>query len=860
MSITPGRSSNGMYEYTLENGLKVLLVPRPGLDVCTANVTYHVGSAMEGLGVTGSTHFLEHLQFKGSKLYQGSNSLWKLEQEGAYINATTYVDRTNFFEVLRSSSLKEAIEREADRMLEPLLTEESLKSEMSVVRNELERGANSPFALLHQEILGAAFLQHPYHHSTIGYRSDVENVGIDALRSFHDTFYIPSNASYTIVGSFEPGEVMEQIKTSFGTIPRGKPIPNMYAEEPAQMGQRRVVVSRPAKTSLMGIAFKAVNGLHRDAIVLEVIAKLLAPSPTSPTEHLKKSGVVHEVQPSWERMKDPFVFSLWVTTNVPSEEKLRDAEHAVMDLVTNFPAPTEDSLNLAKTSIKYSWKEQMESTKGTAMAINEAIARGDAFDVFNRFNVLDSVTVKDIKRVANETFQISKSTVGWFVPGDIQKLTPRSAYSTPKYEIAPAVDQLTVPPSSLLKLNDITISNQTSAYTSYDSAKTYIRVSLQTPSSTHNAYETMTRHMLSQLMTKGVMIKNTAFPEDKIHAFLEQNGIERNAASQPYGLNLTISTASNEPKVIGKMVALLKSELNTPQLEADTFKYLQRKLAAELGGEQGNVNHVADTLLSQAMFKDGGCNYVHTNTELRDALYDMTHQSVLDEHKKLVDSGFVKVSVLSPSQAVINACKKFTTSDTCKTLSHHVLLKEPSMPANIRFEIPGKSSCTVRWGHVIDKPSIATKLAIGCLGNSFAGRLMKEVRDKQGLTYGIYARQKRLYGAHVFDVTATFAPTNLQKGIDASEKVMKEWKKGVTPEEVEIQKHMLIGSQIVSWDNPAVISATVHSVLLQGKPVQTIDDFRDKVNAVTFEEVSDALEKNLHVDRFKRVVVGTFSK
>ena len=137
---------------------------------------------------------------------------------------------------------------------------------------------------------------------------------------------------------------------------------------------------------------------------------------------------------------------------------------------------------------------------------------------------------------------------------------------------------------------------------------------------------------------------------------------------------------------------------------------------------------------------------------------------------------------------------------------------------------------------------------------------MQEVRDKQGLTYGIYARQKRLYGAHVFDVTATFAPTNLQKGIDASEKVMKEWKKGVTPEEVEIQKHMLIGSQIVSWDNPAVISATVHSVLLQGKPVQTIEDFRDKVNAVTFEEVSTALEKNLHIDRFKRVVVGTFSK
>ena len=137
---------------------------------------------------------------------------------------------------------------------------------------------------------------------------------------------------------------------------------------------------------------------------------------------------------------------------------------------------------------------------------------------------------------------------------------------------------------------------------------------------------------------------------------------------------------------------------------------------------------------------------------------------------------------------------------------------------------------------------------------------MREIRVKEGLTYGIYARQSRKYGAHVFDVTATFAPFNLQKGIDSSERVMREWKKGVTEEEVETQKNMLIGSQIVSWDNPAVINATVHSMLLQDKPVSSIDEFRAKVEAVTHEEVNAALKAELHVDRFKRVVVGTFTK
>ena len=167
MEIKPGRFSKNMYEYKLSNGLRLLLVPRNGLDVVTANVTYHVGSRNEGLGVSGATHFLEHLQFKGSEKFKGKEGMWKLEEEGAYMNATTYTDRTNYFEVIKTEHLNDVIPREADRMLEPLLTEESLKSEMSVVRNEFERGENNDFQILHKHLMATAFQAHPYHHSTV---------------------------------------------------------------------------------------------------------------------------------------------------------------------------------------------------------------------------------------------------------------------------------------------------------------------------------------------------------------------------------------------------------------------------------------------------------------------------------------------------------------------------------------------------------------------------------------------------------------------------------------------------------------------------------------------------------------------
>lgn len=847
-----------MYEYTLSNGLRLLLVPRDGLDVVTANVTYHVGSRNEGLGVSGATHFLEHLQFKGSKKFHGKDGMWKLEEEGAYMNATTYTDRTNYFEVIKTEYLNDVIPREADRMLEPLLTEESLKSEMSVVRNEFERGENNDFQILHKHVMATAFQAHPYHHSTIGWKTDIENVSAKALREFHDTFYTPNNATYTFVGNFDPEEVKNMVEESFSSVPRGKDPPTMYTSEPVQTGQRRVVVQQPSNTSLLGIAFKSVNGLHRDAIVLEVLTKLMASGPTSPVEPLRKSGVIHDLMPSWERMRDPYTFNVWITTNNSKQKTLEEAEKAVFHLLENYPKPTDEQVILAKRSIEYGWREAMESTRGMAMEINESIARGDPFDVFNRFKILNSVTTEDIMRVVENTFVKTRSTVGWFLPGEAApKLESPKTYDVGIYPSAPAISEIPKPNTSSINFKDVTDVTPTSAFMKYNSSKTHIRLSVQTNACKYNAYEMMARHMLTKLMTKGVNIKRTKFNEEMVHTFLEQNGIQRNVSSAPYGIDLVASIPSTEPKVINQMVSLLMSELKSPSLNVDTFSYLQKKISAELAGMQGNVNNEADVLLSQELFKDGGCNYSHTTSVLRDAVYDMSHQAVVDEHKKLMKHGIIKVSVVSPSDEVIQSFKKIKT-DKFEKMEYHVLKNKPYIASVSNKMIDGKSSCTVKWGHIIDKPSIATKLAIGTLGNGFSGRLMKIVRDKDGLTYGIYAKQKRLYGAHTFEVTATFAPAMLERGISESERVMHEWKEGITDEEIEVQKQILLGSQTVHWDNPAAISATVHSMLLQDKSLETIDNFKEKIQNVTYDEVREALKTQLHVDHLKRVCAGTF--
>ncbi len=168
-------------------------------------VTYRVGSRNEVTGTTGATHILEHLMFKGTEKFNKQNGGHidsQLGNIGARLNATTWMDRTNYYESIPSDYLELAINIESDRMRNLRLRKEDKESEMTVVRNEFERGENSPFSALNTEVWATAFQAHPYHHNTIGWRSDIENVPMEKLRAFYDTFYWPNNATVTVIGDF----------------------------------------------------------------------------------------------------------------------------------------------------------------------------------------------------------------------------------------------------------------------------------------------------------------------------------------------------------------------------------------------------------------------------------------------------------------------------------------------------------------------------------------------------------------------------------------------------------------------------------------------------------------------------------
>src|SRR5918912_1978537 len=211
--------ADGIREYRLANGMKVLLVENRVAPVATFCVLYKVGSRNEAVGYTGSTHLLEHLMFKGTPTYNKEKNTQiaaTMQKIGAAFNATTWYDRTNYFETVPSDQLELATQLEADRMRISLIADADRQSEMTVVRNELERGQNEPSEVLDEAVYAAAFREHPYHHPTIGWRADGQSLPTARLKEFYHTFYHPNNATAILVGDFERSQALELITKYFG--------------------------------------------------------------------------------------------------------------------------------------------------------------------------------------------------------------------------------------------------------------------------------------------------------------------------------------------------------------------------------------------------------------------------------------------------------------------------------------------------------------------------------------------------------------------------------------------------------------------------------------------------------------------
>src|SRR6185312_11182430 len=266
----------GITEYSLPNGLRVLLFPDASHPKVTVNMTYMVGSRHEGYGETGMAHLLEHIMFLQTKTR--TNVKKELTDHGAEFNGSTSWDRTNYFETMTATdeNLKYGIDLEADRMVNARVEKQLLDTEMTVVRSEFEMRENSPEGILMQRVLEAAYTWHNYGKLPIGNRSDIENVPINRLAAFYQKYYQPDNALLTVAGKFDEGKALNLIVAAFGKIPKPtRVIEEPYTKEPTQDGERTVTLRRVGENPAAMVMYHVPAGSHPDAAALEVLTGVL---------------------------------------------------------------------------------------------------------------------------------------------------------------------------------------------------------------------------------------------------------------------------------------------------------------------------------------------------------------------------------------------------------------------------------------------------------------------------------------------------------------------------------------------------------------------------------------------------------
>lgn len=417
--------AHGAKKYLLaSNGLQVILMANTVAPVAGFQVTYHVGSRNEGVGHTGATHILEHLMFKGSKQYnkENNNAVDQLENIGAVLNATTWLDRTNYFEVLPKEHLEKAIAIEADRMRGAFIREEDRQAEMTVVRNEFERDENNPVSALHKNIWSTAYQAHPYHHNTIGWLSDIENVSIEKLKDFYDTFYWPNNATVTVMGDFDEARVLEWVEQYFGVIGKSpQPIPEVYTEEPKQDGQRRVLVKRVGQPGVVAVAFKTPKGLEDAHLHIQLMSGVLQMGRSSRLyKRLVATGLAADLYAEDYPNIDQGLFVVYAILTEASEHQA--VEQIILEEIERLKTEqiSQEELSRVVTMVEAHQVYQRGSLFSGLSQINEAIALKNWRYYLDYPNNLSNIDPKDIQKTAEQYFIEDSSTVGYFIPKNVE--------------------------------------------------------------------------------------------------------------------------------------------------------------------------------------------------------------------------------------------------------------------------------------------------------------------------------------------------------------------------------------------------------------------------------------------------------
>ena len=428
-SVGRVRENGSVQKVRLDNGLQILLKESHLAPVASFWIYYRVGSRNEAPGVTGISHWVEHMLFKGTERYPQGAFDKAVARAGGAFNGMTWQDWTTYFETFPAERIELALDVESDRMANAIFDEEETESERTVIISEREGSENSYRWLLNTEMQAAAFQTHPYRHPVIGWKEDLLTMGRDDLYEHYRTFYTPSNAVAVAVGDFDSAWMVERIEQYFGGVEAGPDLPAMRLHEPEQRAERRIVLRGTDMTSYFGLAFHAPDARHPDFFALTVMDSILSGAKgmglfgggsSNRSNRLYRALVDKElavgVSSAFMPTIDPYVFGFSATLAQDiTHQEIEEAIWAEIERVQEEPVAEEElDKAIKQTKAQFAYSSESVTNQAYWLGFSEMIADSEWFDGW--LSNLEAVTAEDIQRVAQSWFGRNKQTVGWYMP------------------------------------------------------------------------------------------------------------------------------------------------------------------------------------------------------------------------------------------------------------------------------------------------------------------------------------------------------------------------------------------------------------------------------------------------------------
>jgi zinc protease len=858
----------------------VLLFPDQSKQTITVNITYLVGSKHENYSETGMAHLLEHLVFKGTPKH--SNIPQELTEHGARPNGTTWLDRTNYFETFAATdeNLQWALDLEADRMVNSFIAKKDLDSEFTVVRNEFEAGENSPFSVLLERIVSTAYLWHNYGNSTIGARSDIENVPIERLQAFYRNYYQPDNAILLVAGKFDEAKTLQLINKYFGPIPRPtRKLPTFYTDEPTQDGERMVTLRRVGDVQLVGASYHVPAGSHPDFAAVDILTQVLGDTPSGRLyKALVETKKASRVFGFNFQLREPGV--VFLGAEVRQEASLDAARETFLETINGLiqSPPTKEEVERARNQLLKQIELNLNSSDRVGLELSEWAAMGDWRLLFLHRDRLRRVTPEQVQRAAATYLKSSNRTLGLFIP------TPKPDRS----EIPPVPDVAEM-------LKDYKGSEAVAAGEAFDPSPANIeshtiratagglKVAF-VPKKTRGGgvfanltlrfgdeKSLMHRSTTAQLTGQMLMRGTTQHTRQQI-----QDEFDRLKARASVFGSATSAFASVETKreYLSEVLMLVAEVLREPSFPENEFESLKQERLASIEQQRSEPQAIAFRAAQRHLnpYPKGHVQYVGTLDEEIEEVKAATLDDVKKFYRDFYGASKGELTIVGDfdEKEIANLANKlFADWKSPRAYTRIASVYYDVPPINQSFETPDKANAMFIAGLNLklrdDDPDYpALVLGNYMLGGGFLNsRLAVRIRQKEGISYGVGSQlnASSLDKSGAFISFAIYAPENVTRLETVfKEEIERALKDGFTADEVAAAKSGWLQSRQVSRAQDRELVGRLNSYLFLDRTLAWDAALEKQIEALTPDQIVAALRRHLDPAKLTIIKAGDFAK